>query len=94
MHLTLKKEATKPTAPNFLQQQARFDDFMEVFNGERPHEALDMKCPAEVYQPSSRPYQKCYLLGCTPQVRQLAIVTLAARLNLLFKSTLSFENHP
>jgi hypothetical protein len=38
--------------------------------------------------------QKCYLLGCTPQVRQLAIVTLAARLNLLFKSTLSFENHP
>jgi len=38
--------------------------------------------------------QKCYLLGCTPQVRQLEIVTLAARLNLLFKSTLSFENHP
>ena len=56
MHLTLKKEATKPTAPNFLQQQARFDDFMEVFNGQRPHEALDMKCPAEVYQPSPRPY--------------------------------------
>jgi hypothetical protein len=23
---------------------------------ERPHEALDMKCPAEVYQPSPRPY--------------------------------------
>jgi putative transposase len=56
MHLTLKKEATKPAAANFLQQQARFDDFMEVFNGERPHEALDMKCPAEVYQPSPRPY--------------------------------------
>jgi putative transposase len=26
MHLTLKKEATKPAAANFLQQQARFDD--------------------------------------------------------------------
>jgi transposase InsO family protein len=25
MHLTLKKEATKPAAANFLQQQARFD---------------------------------------------------------------------
>ena len=25
MHLTLKKEATKPAAPNVLQQQARFD---------------------------------------------------------------------
>ncbi len=45
MHLTLKKEATKPAATNFLQQQARFDKFIEVFNKERPHEALDMNCP-------------------------------------------------
>src|SRR5215470_4287184 len=43
MHLTLKKEATKPAARNFLQQQARVDDFVEVFNHQRPHEALDMK---------------------------------------------------
>jgi putative transposase len=57
MHLTLKKEATKPAAANFLQQQARFDDFVEIFNHERPHEALDMKCPAEVYQPSTRAYK-------------------------------------
>jgi putative transposase len=57
MHLTLKKEATKPAAANFLQQQARFDKFIEVFNQERPHEALDMKCLADVYQASSRPYQ-------------------------------------
>jgi transposase InsO family protein len=27
MHLTLKKEATKPPAKNFLQQQAKFDHF-------------------------------------------------------------------
>ena len=57
MHLTLKKEATKPACRNFLQQQARFDKFLEVFNNERPHEALDMKCPAEVYQLSPRVYQ-------------------------------------
>src|SRR5438874_12021545 len=50
MHPTLKKEATKPAVANFLQQQARFDDFLEVFNHQRPHEALDMKCPAEIYQ--------------------------------------------
>src|ERR1700681_1134301 len=54
--LTLKKEATKPAAANFLQQQARFEKFIEVFNNERPHEALEMKCPAEVYQLSPRPY--------------------------------------
>ena len=56
MYLTLKKEATKPATTNFLQQQARFDQFIEVFNLQRPHEALDMRCPAEVYQPSPRPY--------------------------------------
>jgi putative transposase len=36
MHLTLKKEAAKPAAANFLQQQARFDKVIEVFNNERP----------------------------------------------------------
>ena len=48
MHLTLKKETTKPAGANFLQQQAKFDDFIEIFHNERPHEALGMKCPAEV----------------------------------------------
>src|SRR5881275_984749 len=57
MHLTLKKEATKPAAANFLQQQARFEKFIEVFNKERPHEALDIKCPADVYRATTRPYQ-------------------------------------
>src|SRR6476659_1516071 len=57
MHLTLKKEATKPAGANFLQQQARFDAFTEEFNTERPHEALDMKIPAEVYDPSPRCYE-------------------------------------
>jgi putative transposase len=57
MHLTLKKEATKPAAKNFLQQQAKFDDFIECFNRERPHQALNMKYPAEFYLPSPRPYR-------------------------------------
>jgi len=56
MHLTLKKEATKPAAQNFLQQQAKFDDFLDTYNHERPHQALDMKYPAELYRPSPRPY--------------------------------------
>ncbi len=56
MHLTLKKEATRPPGMNSLQQQARFDAFLNEFNTERPHEALAMKCPAELYGPSPRPY--------------------------------------
>jgi transposase InsO family protein len=57
MHLTLKKEATRPPGLNSLQQQARFDDFVQEFNTERPHQAIAMKCPAELYTPSPRPYQ-------------------------------------
>jgi transposase InsO family protein len=57
MHLTLKKEATRPPCFNSLQQQARFDAFRNEFNAERPHQALDMKRPAELYGPSPRPYR-------------------------------------
>lgn len=57
MHLTLKKEATRPAGANFLQQQAKFDAFTAEFNTERPHEALDMKVPAQLYRPSGRIYQ-------------------------------------
>jgi len=32
MHLTLKREATKPAATNVLQQQARFDTFVAQYN--------------------------------------------------------------
>jgi transposase InsO family protein len=56
MHLTLKKETTRPPNMNSLQQQARFDEFVSEFNTERPHEALGMKRPADIYIPSSKPY--------------------------------------
>jgi transposase InsO family protein len=57
MHLTLKKETTRPPGANSLQQQALFDAFVQEFNAERPHEALQMKRPADVYLPSPQPYK-------------------------------------
>jgi transposase InsO family protein len=56
MHLTLKEEATRPPGQNSLQQQGRFDAFTREFNTERPHEALAMKCPAELYRTSPHRY--------------------------------------
>lgn len=56
MHRTLKAETTRPAGANILQQQARLDVFVKEFNTERPHEALDMKAPADFYAPSSRAY--------------------------------------
>ncbi len=57
MHLTLKLETTKPAAACFLEQQARFDDFIDCFNAERPHQALAMQCPDQLYRRSTRPYR-------------------------------------
>ena len=57
MHLTLKREATKPAAANVLQQQARFDEFLTRFNTDRPHQALAMKVPADLYARSARVYR-------------------------------------
>ena len=57
MHRTLKKEATRPASFNFLQQQSRFDEFIGVYNNERPHQALNGKYPGDVYTPSVRTYR-------------------------------------
>ncbi|PRD40375.1 integrase [Phyllobacterium phragmitis] len=57
MHLTLKLETTKPAGANVLEQQGKFDDFIKVFNTERPHQALAMAVPADHYRPSPRQYQ-------------------------------------
>jgi transposase InsO family protein len=37
--------------------QEALDLWRQEFNYERPHEALQMRCPGEVYQNSTRPYQ-------------------------------------
>jgi putative transposase len=57
MHLTLKKATTKPAGNNLLQQQEKFDRFLREYNYERPHQALDMKRPGDIYRPSSRAYR-------------------------------------
>lgn len=56
MHRTLKAETTRPAAATLLQQQERFEKWMTLFNCERPHEALAMKRPADLYVVSSRSY--------------------------------------
>jgi putative transposase len=56
MHRTLKLEATHPARSNVFQQQEVFDQFKKSFNFERPHQALGMKRPGDLYQKSARPY--------------------------------------
>lgn len=56
MHRTLKHETTRPAKANLIQQQERFDSFVDEFNRVRPHEAIQMQCPVERYQASDRSY--------------------------------------
>ena len=56
--MSLKNEATKPSCFNFLQQQHRFDDFIEVYNHDRPHQALGGRYPGEMYTRSAREYHQ------------------------------------
>jgi putative transposase len=72
--LTLKKEAAKPPAQNFLKQQAKFDQFIECYNHERPHQALNMRYPAEIYSPSPRPYAGLSELELVAALKQKGLV--------------------
>ena len=56
MHRTLKEATAKPPQKNLLYQQERFDEFIHEYNNERSHEALDKRCPGEVYRSSMRAY--------------------------------------
>jgi transposase InsO family protein len=56
MHRTLAEETTSPAAANVRAQQGAFDRFRQVFNDERPHQALGMRTPSAVYEPSPRAY--------------------------------------
>jgi hypothetical protein len=58
MHRTLKQEATIPPARSLSGQQRKFNEFRQEFNYIRPHQALGMKRPGELYRPSRREMPK------------------------------------
>lgn len=56
MHRVLKEETANPPAANLKEQAWRMARFCHWYNHQRPHEALGMRTPAELYRSSSRPY--------------------------------------
>lgn len=57
LHRTLQVELLRHLKPDTLSEcQAQFDRWREVYNAQRPHEALDLQPPASRYQPSLRPF--------------------------------------
>jgi len=56
MHRTLKRETATPPQRTWPAQQRAFDHFCDEYNRERPHEAIGMQTPAELYSTSTREY--------------------------------------
>jgi transposase InsO family protein len=58
-HRTVKTEiAQYCIGLSIAQCQRKFDTWLTVYNFQRPHEALNMKVPAERYSPSSQQYRE------------------------------------
>ena len=56
MHKDMKKELQGKINGDLRLHQKIFDEWKHEFNFIRPHAALDMKCPADVYVASQRAY--------------------------------------
>ena len=54
LHLDLSRELE---AGKLGERQVVLDEWRKTFNEERPHEALGMRCPKEVYERSERRYE-------------------------------------
>lgn len=57
MHRDIRSELQAFPADDIELSQSVFDDWRHEFNWERPHEALGMRTPGEIYVPSARRYR-------------------------------------
>lgn len=58
-HRTMKQELLNHTEfADIEEAREKFAVWRDKYNNERPHEALGMKCPADIYEPSSREYKE------------------------------------
>lgn len=74
MHRTMKAECCRPPSAHIDAQQQRFERWRRCFNHERPHEAISMRTPSELYQRSPRKFDpaiKFDLYGPGDQTRKV-----------------------
>jgi transposase InsO family protein len=57
MHRDMMVELEGQIDGNLNEHQKVFEQWRKIFNDERPHEALAMKRPAEIYTKSEKPYE-------------------------------------
>ena len=57
MHRDMACEVESSAAADWASQQASLDAWRKTYNEERPHEAIGMQVPSELYRPSTRRYE-------------------------------------
>jgi transposase InsO family protein len=74
-HRTLKAEVLQnPPFPSFEQCQKAFDTWRNIYNCQRPHQALGLQPPVKRYAVSPRPYPEkleCFEYGPDDQIRKV-----------------------
>jgi len=89
MHRDIAMEVERRVKGDLAAQQAALDVWRETYNHERPHSALGMRVPAELYAPSSRRYdpvltQPEYPAGfCRRMVSKCGCIKLKGHLLLI-----------
>ena len=58
MHRDISLELQANSAKNMQEQQAMLDVWRNTYNHERPHEAISMKGPADLYKKSDRVHDR------------------------------------
>ena len=71
LHLTLKQDTASPPARSLAGQIERFESFREIYNTQRPHEALGQVPPGRVYRPSPRQFDGVLRLPDYPAEAQV-----------------------
>ena len=73
-HRTLKAAATRPSKKNLKTQQKRFDEYMQEYNVDRPHQSLGRRTPAQAYERSSRAYPEKLPALIYPDIAEARLV--------------------
>jgi transposase InsO family protein len=79
VHLTLEEVVGTPAA-NLRAQQKALDLWRQTYNEVRPHEALSMNCPVDVYRRSRRRYPCKFIEAMSPELEENFILDKQGRL--------------
>ncbi len=98
LHRTLKDELLSRYAlANLPQCQVHFDRWRDVYNYERPHEALEMLSPISRYQPSPRTFPEVLppiLYDCGDIIRKVDAAGKIYFRNRIFRVGRAFRYNP